>query len=118
MKTDLTLLPLPTFRWPFEATKVERSRLRLANDTVVRDGIIHWKSNDAVVPGDVFKDAYVAVPDGQEEARKREDQAFAAKYRKLRANHQPSGEELAEMRAEFGEGAVVVDVITGRRTRL
>jgi hypothetical protein len=34
------------------------------------------------------------------------------------ANHVPSSEELFEMRAAFGEGAEVVNVLTGRRTTL
>ncbi len=36
-------------------------------------------------------------------------------YRKARENYVPSAEEMYEMQAAFGPGAVVVDVITGQR---
>lgn len=39
---------------------------------------------------------------------------FLAEYREARKNHTPSEEELFEMRAAFGEGSTVVDVITGQ----
>ena len=40
------------------------------------------------------------------------------RYRRERRNHKYSGEELYEMRAAFGSGTTVVDVITGQRIRL
>jgi hypothetical protein len=39
-------------------------------------------------------------------------------YRKRQRNVKPSNEELSEMRAAFGEGTEVVNIITGRRTQL
>lgn len=36
------------------------------------------------------------------------------RYIEARKNHVPSSEELFEMRAAFGPGAKVVDVITGQ----
>ena len=39
-------------------------------------------------------------------------------YRESMRNHQYSDEELFEMRAAFGEGATVVDVITGQQIPL
>lgn len=49
-------------------------------------------------------------------ARETEDRAFLAEYRAQR--RAPSAEELAEMRATFGEGATVVDVLTGEKIKL
>lgn len=49
-------------------------------------------------------------------AREAEVEADLAFYRANRKA--PSGEELAEMRAAFGEGAKVVDVITGEEIQL
>lgn len=49
-------------------------------------------------------------------AREAEVQADLESYRDSRKA--PSGEELAEMRAAFGEGAKVVDVITGEEIQL
>ena len=49
-------------------------------------------------------------------AREEETTAFFESYRK--ANHRHSEEELNEMRATFGTGTTVVDIITGERIRL
>ena len=49
-------------------------------------------------------------------AREAEVQADLASYRANRKA--PSAEELAEMRAAFGEGTTVVDVITGEEIQL
>ena len=49
-------------------------------------------------------------------AREAEVEAELAEYR---ANYKgPSAEELAEMRAAFGPGATVVNVITGKKIKL
>ena len=49
-------------------------------------------------------------------ARKAETAAFLEEYRK---NYEgPTEEEKAEMRAAFGEGETVVDIITGQRIAL
>lgn len=82
------------------------------------DGLVwRWTSNDAVVPLDAAADYGIPVDQAaQRVARDAEIQAFVAAYR---ANPpQPSAEQLAEMRAAFGPGAVVVDVISGQRTQL
>ena len=49
-------------------------------------------------------------------ARETEVKADLESYRANRKA--PSGEELAEMRAAFGEGAKVVDIITGEEIQL
>ena len=49
-------------------------------------------------------------------ARETENRKTIEAYRK--ADHKPTGEELWEMQAAFGRGTTVVDVITGRKTRL
>ena len=49
-------------------------------------------------------------------AREAETDAFLESYRK--ANNRRSAEELSEMRAAFGTGTTVVDIITGERIRL
>lgn len=51
-----------------------------------------------------------------EAARDEEVSRSIADYRSRK--HQPSAEELYEMRAAFGAGAAVVDVLTGREIRL
>lgn len=49
-------------------------------------------------------------------ARDAEVKADIEEYRRTR--RPPSAEELAEMRAAFGAGAVVVDVLTGEKIKL
>ena len=49
-------------------------------------------------------------------AREAEVKADLESYRASRKA--PSGEELAKMRAAFGEGATVVDVLTGEKFKL
>lgn len=51
-------------------------------------------------------------------AEAEETSRWAAEYRARMANHVPSEEELFEMRAAFGQGATVVDVITGQTIQL
>lgn len=53
-----------------------------------------------------------------EKALDKENQEFLKEYRKQQENYEPSQEELAEMRAAFGEGETVVDVITGKKIKL
>ena len=51
-------------------------------------------------------------------ARDKEVHEELEQYRKEMANYQPSGEELMEMRAAFGAGATVVNVLTGNAIQL
>lgn len=53
-----------------------------------------------------------------EDARDKEDRKFIEEYRKQQKNREYSWEELAEMRAAFGEGTTVVDVFSGRKIKL
>lgn len=50
------------------------------------------------------------------EARDAEDTQFIKNY--MTQNRNPSDEELLEMKAAFGEGATVIDVLTGKRIQL
>jgi hypothetical protein len=81
-----------------------------------RNGILHWTSNGNPVPLSTFKEAFAVAPAGQAEACQANTDAFLAEYRAQ--DHTPSREDLFEMRAAFGAGATVVNVITGKRTRL
>jgi hypothetical protein len=86
-------------------------------------GVMRWRSNESVPPAECLRAALdmdlITLPQftksidmGIEETRQ-VIQAYIA-----RQPAQPSDEELAEMRAAFGPGEVVVDVISGRRTQL
>jgi hypothetical protein len=86
------------------------------------DGVVRWTSNNRVMPKDcreiLAHSAYRDLFD-EEASRAAEDAETAAFLEAYRKNYQgPSEEEKAEMRAAFGTGSTVVDVITGKRIRL
>jgi hypothetical protein len=86
-------------------------------------GIMRWRSNDSVPPDDCLLAALdmglITLPQHNHsvEVSKVETRKAIEAYI---ANQpaQPSEEELYEMRAAFGPGEVVVDVISGRRVQL
>jgi len=84
--------------------------------------VVRWVSNDRVPPADCLKEMFrqglviESEMTASKKARDAETAAFVAEYR---ANYKgPSAEELFEMRAAFGAGETVVNVITGRKIRL
>ena len=86
------------------------------------DGVVRWTSNNRVMPKDcreilshtVYRDLF--NEDASRAAEEAETAAFLESYRK---NYKgPSEEEKAEMRAVFGTGTTVCDIITGERIRL
>lgn len=88
--------------------------------TVDADGAIRWNSNGRYLMDDFCEKleyaGYAFSRKATTEKREAQDAESLAEYRR---NHKGlSGEALAEARAAFGEGATVVDVLTGRRTRL
>lgn len=91
---------------------------------VYYDGAAYrWATNGAVVPLDAADEyGVVALPGydarAQKAARDRDTDRVVATYRANRARNGYSSEELAEMRAAFGPGATVVDVLTGKRVAL
>jgi len=92
------------------------------NVTVDSSGLVRWKSNNSVPPefcliefDDVGCEFNMEIC---RETRQAEDDKFLALYRERMKNRVYTDEERFEMRAAFGEGAVVVNVITGKRVRL
>lgn len=100
---------------------VERKRIKAARDRMVHDsydvgGVFFWRANHRPIPKMVFRENYVELTDAQAAA---DDAETAKVIAQIRANDAPpSAEELFEMRAAFGPGASVVNVITGRKTQL
>jgi len=85
----------------------------LKTDATLRDGVYYWKSNDRTVPPSCWTVRGLVPPKEQEKARDEETAKFLAK---LRANPQPvTDEEAFEMRAAFGPGVEVVNILTGKR---
>jgi len=79
------------------------------------DRVYKWKSNDRVPPEDCLVDSLSREELARHAwVRDMQIQRDVEEYRESRKNHKPSAEELFEMRAAFGPGAEVVDVITGQ----
>ena len=85
-------------------------------------GVAYWASNDNAIPQEVAEKAeYAGLPINRELTRQLEEEQSARSiqaYRERMKNHVYTAEELYEMRCAFGEGATVVDVITGRKIQL
>ena len=85
-------------------------------------GVAYWASNNRAIPQEYAEKAiYGGLPVNAELTRELElnqMEKSLAEYRERMKNHVYTEEELGEMRNAFGEGKVIVDVITGRRIRL
>jgi len=88
--------------------------------TVDADGAIRWNSNGRYLMDDFCEKLEYAGYGFSRKAtaEKREVQNVESLAQYRRNDRGLSGEELAEARAAFGEGTTVVDVLTGKETRL
>lgn len=105
-------------RHPFRE-EAERLASSFELNTFKVDGIIRWMSNRAVPPQDVL-DFWKHI--GKRfnmaksiAAREKEQKALMDAYKKRQ--HQPTHEQMHEMRSVFGAGETVVDVISGRKAK-
>ena len=91
-----------------------------AGATVEADGAIKWNSNGRYLMDDFCeKLEYAGYPFSREATAQKRDAQNEESLAEYRKNDRGlSGEELAEARAAFGEGTTVVNILTGRRTRL
>jgi hypothetical protein len=85
-----------------------------------KDGVWRWKSNNRVPFEDMLQCWGLDDETMQKciAAREKDVSKTLASYRKQMENHVPSAEERFEMQAAFGEGAEVVNVITGQKIQL
>jgi len=111
--------------WKSSAEKeIRKMKERQMNGEIFfgADGVVRWTSNNRVMPKDCREIlSHTAYRDlfSEEASRAAEDAETAAFLESYRKNYTgPSEEEKAEMRAAFGTGSTVVDVITGKRIRL
>ena len=102
-----------------EIAKMQR---RVDNDEIRTNanGGAFWNSNGNYLPADCAEIlSHTDFTFSMEEtarARKAQNAAFLDNYRK---NYKgPTAEERMEMEAAFGKGTTVVNVITGKKTRL
>jgi len=88
--------------------------------TVDADGAIRWESNGRYLMDDFCeKLEYAGYPFSREATARKRDAQNEESIAEYRRNQRGlSGEVLAEARAAFGEGATVVNILTGERTKL
>ena len=102
--------------------EIEKMKERIANGEigVTLDGAAYWMNCGHYLPEDCCEIlSYTGFSFSKEETKKAEDvqiERFISEYRKHR--YEPSYEEMMEMRAAFGEGATVVNVLTGEKYSL
>lgn len=106
----------------YEKEESERTKLQFFTNAVVEDGIVRWKSNNQVPPTEILEFwkyiGYEFDYDRSLEVREKEQNEFLEKYRESQKNRRYTEEEIYEMRAAFGEGATVVDIISGKKIKL
>jgi hypothetical protein len=107
---------------PWEKERLEKLAEQLKTEATYKNGVGMWNRSGNHLPIDVAEFAkYLCLPIDLNKHQKAYDEAtskFFAEYRKAQANHKPTAEELYEMRAAFGAGTTVVNVITGREIKL
>jgi hypothetical protein len=81
--------------------------------------VLLWDSNDRPVPMHVFKDAYAEplYPAIQAAAEAKSLDEFLTLWRSTQDTAEDQAEREFELRAAFGPGQVIINVITGRKTR-
>lgn len=91
-------------------SRVRRMRRKLKRKARLRgDGAIVWdKTGNIIDPEILREDMKLKVPSDHEEAYQRHLQS-------LSGSQEPTAEQAFEMRAAFGEGETVVNVMNGRR---
>jgi hypothetical protein len=80
---------------------------------------LRWKANDRV-PFDAVLAVFLHIGkvfdlEKSRAARDVDTSAIIEEYRRVNANRVMCDEERFEARAAFGEGATVVDIVTGQR---
>lgn len=113
--------------WYKESRKeVERLYNERDNMIIEEDGAVRWISSGNYLPDDCMEKLEYAPYDlrskiSREATKIKRDKQlheFAEEYRKQKENYVYSEEELFEMRSAFGPGAVVMDLITGKKIRV
>ena len=108
--------------WQQNAEKEAQEAAKYAAEkaTVDENGAISWKSNGSYLPDDYCeKLEYVGFPFSREATRSARDVQVDAELAEYRRNYKgPTPNEIEEMRRAFGEGATVVNVITGTTIQL
>ena len=114
-----SFVPEPDGLPAYQMQRIERLRQSFINGEAYVDseGAVRWYSNDSVLFDDTFREAFVRCPNPAAQGRERAKQVTEqmAAYRRANKGRKRTAEEMFEMRAAFGPGETVVDVITGDR---
>jgi len=89
--------------------------------TIDSQGVVRWKSNNRIPFSDMLEDALAQGVSEinlalSNQLREEEQSASLAAYRATPRTY--SDETLSEMRAAFGAGETVVDVLSGQQIKL
>ena len=102
--------------------EIERMRARVDNGEIGTDsrGGVFWNSNGNYLPDECAEIlGCTGFPFSLEETTRAREAQAAAQIEAYRRDYKgPGDEELLEMRAAFGSGAVVIDVISGEQISL
>ena len=108
--------------WQKEAVREVVKKVQEAdNEAVVEeDGAIRWLESGNYVPDDYCEVLeYAGYAFSREATKKKRDIQTAEFIEQYRKNPPKlTAEDICEMRNAFGEGAVVMDVITGKKVRV
>lgn len=108
--------------WQQSAEKEVQAAVEHAREAAIVDenGAIAWKSNGSYLMDDYCeKLEHAGFPFSREATRAARDAQVEQELAEYRKNYRgPSAEELREMRRTFGEGATVVDIISGATIQL
>jgi len=82
-------------------------------------GAWFWHSNENYLFNDCLEKAGIDFDsEAQDSARSKANEKFISEYREFMETYEYSDEEKAGMRAAFGEGAEVVNIVTGKKIQL
>lgn len=108
--------------WQLNAEKELKAAVESATKdaTVDENGAIAWKSNGRYLMDDFCeKLEFAGFPFSREATKAAREAQVEKELAEYRKNYRtPSAAELDEMRSAFGEGATVVDVLTGVKIQL
>lgn len=108
--------------WQQSAEKEVQAAMKHASTEAAVDekGAISWKSNGRYLMDDFCeKLEFAGFPFSREATKAAREAQVAEELAEYRKNYRsPSAAEMTEMRNTFGEGATVVDVLTGVKIQL
>lgn len=109
----------PSVAW-YDWRRVEENKRlidQVRNETYIDEtGALRWLSSKNTVPDDVCEIA--GVSDEVRELTRKANERDIDELRQSMMDKEYSEEELFEMRAAFGPGATVVNVLTGKKIKL